>query len=154
MDIKVMRINSAGNSTGGAMFILKDNKWDFLCFTLEDEKREVKKMHETRIPAGIYSLKIREYGGFYERYRQRFAWHKGMIEICNVPEFTDILVHIGNSEADTSGCLLVGLGLELDSNKENRLLNSTGAYEKFYKAVYPALESGKNCQIQLIDFDN
>ena len=36
---------------------------EFLCFTLEDEHRAVKVKHETRIPEGLYKLKLRKHGG-------------------------------------------------------------------------------------------
>ena len=33
-----------------------NQRMEFLCFTLEDEHRETKVMHHTRIPEGIYKL--------------------------------------------------------------------------------------------------
>jgi hypothetical protein len=51
------------------------------------------------IPAGVYTLK-------------RTTYHKYGIptfEVTNVPGRSRILIHAGNSEEDTQGCILVGL---------------------------------------------
>jgi len=55
-------------------------------------------MHETAIPAGTYDITI--------RFSQRFQ--KLMIAVQDVPGFTGILIHSGNTDANTSGCILVG----------------------------------------------
>ena len=53
MKLKVIRISSESDSTSGLLFDITDpdNK-KFLAYTLEDEKRKEKVMHETRVPAG------------------------------------------------------------------------------------------------------
>ena len=56
MKLKVIRFNSQSDSTNGLLFDAT-NGMEFLCYTLEDEKREEKVMAETRIPAGVYSIK-------------------------------------------------------------------------------------------------
>lgn len=85
-----------------------------VCFGLEDAPRAVKVPGRTRIPAGTYGIAVRTAGGFHARYAARFgALHRGMLQLADVPGFTDILVHCGNAAGDTAGCLLVGMTADL-----------------------------------------
>ena len=59
MKFEVQRFSSQSDSTLGILFDVTDGR-KFLCFTLEDEAREVKVKGETRIPAGTYKLKLRK----------------------------------------------------------------------------------------------
>lgn len=109
----------------------------FICFGLEDEHRTKKVFSETRIPSGVYDIRVRTWGGFHQRYSERLTYHQGMLEICDVPDFTDILIHIGNTEKDTAGCLLVGMGC-YSSEGNMSLQASAVAYELLYKKVIAA----------------
>ena len=138
MKLEVLRFSSQKRDTLGILFDVTDGR-KFLCFTLEDEDREEKVMHETRIPAGTYKLRLKTWGGYHDRYSKRFAdMHKGMIEVLEVPNFEHILIHCGNDEDDTSGCLLVG--------------SSTMAYKRIYPPIAEALERGE-CTITYTDYD-
>lgn len=121
------------------------------CYGLEDEKRAVKVMKETRIPSGKYKLGVRTIGGFNQKYSARFPFfHKGMIEILNIPNFEAVLIHIGNTERDTAGCLLIG---ERYSEANGlTLLNSSIAYIAFYKKVINSVIDG-SASIVYIDND-
>ena len=136
MKIKVQRLYDTSKATIGALFI--DDKFE--CFTLEDEKREVKVKGETRIPAGTYKLGIRDVGGFHMRYSSKFGRdHKGMIQVLDVPNFEYILIHIGNTEDDTAGCLLVGETADVSGI----IGRSTPAYKKLYSKIIDAVIGGK-----------
>src|SRR4051812_40685321 len=105
MKILVDRFISDQNTT--ISHIQVDGK--FVCFGLEDEFRPTKVSKETRIPAGEYKIKLRTSGPHHEKYKKKFPdFHRGMLELRDVPNFNDILIHIGNTEKDTDGCLLVG----------------------------------------------
>jgi len=119
-----------------------------MLFSLEDEGREEKVMHETRIPAGIYRIGLKSSGGFSKRYKERFNFHVGMLELQGVPGFTDILIHCGNTDDDTSGCVLVGMQADLDTD---RILKSTKAYEILYKMVIEAMNNGEEVSISIYD---
>ena len=136
MNLTLKRFKETDDATLGSLYI----DGEFECYTLEDEHRDIKVAGETRIPAGEYKLKDRRYGGFYERYKRLGPWHAGMIEIENVPGFTNILIHRGNKDSDTAGCLLVGS----DYNENNMTIQSSAAaYERLYKKVYPEIIGGK-----------
>lgn len=90
----------------------------FVCFVLEDGYREKKVMHQTRIPPGTYAIRQRKYGKFYDQYSK--LWRLAFIsELADVPGFTDILIHPGNTVNDTSGCLLTGHGVAIDPKTGN-----------------------------------
>lgn len=108
----------------------------FSAFVVEDEGREEKVMHETRIPGGRYKLGLRFSPKFSTKYGH------DMIEVKDVPGFTGILIHRGNSEADTSGCLLLGNGAVFNHMGKSHLTDSTGAYNRIYNVVRLGIEAG------------
>ena len=124
----------------------------FICFGLEDEHRTKKVFSETRIPAGVYEIRVRTWGGFHQRYSERLPYHQGMLEICKVPDFADILIHIGNNEKDTAGCLLVGMGC-YSAEGNMSLQASTVAYELVYKKVIDAALDAR-LRISIINNDS
>lgn len=154
MKLEVLRFSSQKDSTLGLLFDITDCDRKFLCYTLEDEHREEKVMHETRIPAGTYKITLRTVGGFHSKYSKRFgATHKGMLWVRDVPNFEYILIHAGNDDDDTSGCLLVG-----DTQTENRVSDgfvgsSINAYKKIYPAIADAIDRGDDVTITYVDFD-
>lgn len=120
---------------------------NYKVFTLEDDYDEEKEWGHTRIPSGTYELKLRTEGKFHEKYSKRFAHiHKGMLQLIDVPNYEYVLIHCGNSEKDTAGCIIVGLGVEGD-----RLVNSTDAYKNVYTDILKILERREQVFIQIID---
>lgn len=113
----------------------------FICFGLEDEYREEKVVGETRIPAGTYKITLRTEGGFNQRYKKRFPdIHKGMLHIRNVPNFEYILIHCGNTDEHTKGCLLVGMQANTEPGNMS-VVSSAVAYKKIYPLVVDAAEN-------------
>lgn len=149
MKITVKRFLSNANETMGVMLI----DGTPVCWTMEDEHRDKKVMAETRIPAGTYKIGLRLEGGHHEKYGKKFPnLHKGMLELQNVPNFKFILIHIGNTDDDSAGCILVGnypnpLGATLTVG------DSTGAYLKIYKIIIDAFNRKENVEITIEDQD-
>jgi hypothetical protein len=138
----VKRIKNNGDTTIGELYI----DGVFECDTLEDEPRKVKVRGETRIPAGTYEIKLRTAGSFHAKYSERFKdIHHGMLHITNVPGFDYILIHCGNTDEDTAGCLLVG------EAQEWILKNSTAAYKKLYLKISGALLKNEKVFITYMD---
>tara|TARA_B110000285_G_scaffold132037_1_gene148192 strand:- start:5338 stop:5814 length:477 start_codon:yes stop_codon:yes gene_type:complete len=155
MKLKVLRFSSQADCTNGLLFEDSDIGMIFIAYTLEDEHRALKVKGETRIPCGTYNLKFRDEGGFHEKYSKRFpSIHKGMLEVCDVPNFKYVLIHCGNDDSHSSGCLLVG-----DSQENNVIIKdgwigkSTNAYKRLYPHIAKQLELGNEVTIEYIDLD-
>jgi hypothetical protein len=155
MKLEVQRFSSESNSTLGILFDVTD-KPKFLCYTLEDEFREIKVNGETRIPAGTYNITLRTKGGFNQRYTEKFGsdFNKGMLWVRDVPGFEYILIHIGNDDDDSEGCLLVGDSQNQNITKKGFIGSSTDAYKRIYPPIADALERGENVTITYIDYDS
>jgi len=155
MKLQLLRINSQADYTSGILFqVCDDGSKEFLCYTLEDEYRANKVKHETRIPAGTYEMALRKVGGFHQRYEKRFKdIHKGMLELVGVPNFQYILIHCGNTDEHTSGCILVGQTQEY-GKKDGWIGRSTQAYFDVYPMIAQALEDGEDVQIEVTDYEN
>nr|BAR34393.1 probable peptidase [uncultured Mediterranean phage uvMED] len=137
MKIQVIRTQLGKDATNGLVFI----DGQFECYSLEDQYQKVKVMHETCIPEGEYEVKLRTVGGFNDRYTKKYpTFHKGMLELQNVPGFQYILIHQGNTDEHTSGCLIVGnTQQDLDVNFNGMVGSSADAYQKLYKKVSAAI---------------
>jgi len=87
----------------------------YICDTLEDTYRDLtkeKKVYaKTAIPLGVYDIKL--------SHSPKFG--RTMPYLLNVPNFTYIMIHWGNTVYDTAGCVLVGkksgYGILKDSKK-------------------------------------
>lgn len=86
----------------------------------EEELREMKIKGETAIPVGIYKV-ILNYSPKYK---------KVMPLITNVPAYSGIRIHSGNSAKDTEGCLLVGKNTVV-----GRLTDSRNTYNALFKRL-------------------
>lgn len=149
MKLRVVRYFSSDDFTLG-MLLDETNGKHFLCYTLEDEHREEKVMHETRIPAGTYNITLRTSGGFHGRYEKKYgSMHKGMLWVRDVPGFEYILIHTGNTDEHTSGCLIVGNS----SDYKGFIGSSVDAYKRIYPAIAEALERGEEVTITYEDYD-
>ena len=140
MKITLKREQHSSKSTIGYM-----NVGNYRVVTLEDGKREHKVWGETCIPAGTYELKLRTKGGMTQRYAKRYANHRGMIWLRHVPDFEFVYIHVGNTPADTLGCILVGL-----SAGEDVIYDSRKAYEAIYETIAYAIES-EGCTLTVKD---
>ena len=158
MNLEVIRFSSGTDSTNGMLFetIQQGNEIDgiwkqkkFLAYTLEDEQRDDKVFGETRIPNGTYELGLRKVGGYHAKYSKRFDdIHIGMLHVLDVPNFEYILIHCGNTDEHTAGCLLVGDSQENNQITTNGFIGkSTQAYKRIYPRIASALERGEKVTI-------
>ncbi len=122
------------------------------CFTLEDPWQSSKAAGNTRIPAGKYEVVLRTEGGKYQKYFTRFGdWQKpGMLWVKDVPGFEWILIHPGNTVADTEGCLLLG---QEPSFRTGSIANSVDTYREVYTWLASNLLTGTKVFIEYQDND-
>ena len=105
MLLHLLRISTNEESTIGALYV----DGAFECYVVEDAWKAQKAAGTTRIPQGIYEIKLRNEGGMTQKYGDRFSdIHQGMLWLQDVPEFQWVYIHTGNTAKHTEGCLIVG----------------------------------------------
>ena len=155
MRLLVQRFSSQKDSTNGLLFEITDDGVRFLCYTLEDERRDEKIMGETRIPDGTYKIKLRKEGGFHQRYTKKYGkMHKGMLHVTEVPNFKWILIHTGNTDEHTAGCLLLGDTSQQNVSKGGFIGASTDAYKRIYPIIAKKILDGEQVRVKYTDYDN
>lgn len=125
MDLDLYRNNCEQDYTLGDIQI----NGVFECFSLEDPIRETKIQDDTAIPAGRYEVILNKSPKF----------GRIMPRLLDVPGFSGILIHKGNTKADTRGCILVGAGVDFENN---RLTNSTEAFDGLMTKLAMAVAKG------------
>lgn len=131
MNITLNRIAKRDSYTIGKLYI----DGQYFCDTLEDKDRGLnqltslsqissKKIYgQTAIPTGTYKIII--------SYSNRFK--KYMPLLLNVPGFSGIRIHTGNTSADTDGCILVGKNKAI-----GKVLESRDTYDKLFAKLTEA----------------
>lgn len=123
-------------------------------YALEDMVRDpgaTKVYGETAIPALRYRLALRRFGDFHTRYAARFEWHKGMIQVMDVPTHSDILIHCGNTIEHTKGCPITGSAFHRGVGGHFEVSGSTTAYEKLYKRIADVLIQGRPAWLNVMN---
>lgn len=148
----IIRYSSNDDDTLGMLFI--GGNGGFQHYIIEDEHREKKVQHETRIPAGKYPLGLRTEGGFHQKYSEMFPdMHEGMVEILNVPNFQYILYHLMNTDDNTSGC--VGGGDTANNNQIGSGFTgySKNAYIRTYPKLLQYIKDTESPVIEIVEID-
>jgi hypothetical protein len=156
MRVTVKRFADNGDTTLGVLYV----DGIFQCFTVEDEERATKVKGETRVPNGVYKIGLRKEGGYHTKYKSRYAdMHKGMLCIYNTAgwkivtdkmSFQYILIHTGNTDEHTMGCLLVN---DAVSGKTFTGSSSRDAYVDLYPIIASAIERGEEVTIEYVDIE-
>ncbi|EAH8381805.1 hypothetical protein EVC84_06625 [Campylobacter jejuni] len=120
----------------------------FECFSLEEDKEGLESGKDLRIPEGNYNLKRHSPSRFENTLRSITKKDDTMINVYNddVPSSRAILIHWGNTDKDTQGCIL--LGLTKDNNNES-VGQSRLACKEFYDLMY-----GKNLEDIKLEITN
>lgn len=132
MELTLNRIFLGGSATIGELLINDKH----LCDTLEDRVRpEGEKVYgKTAIPEGKYEIEL--------THSPRFK--KILPEILNVPNFSGIRIHTGNSSKDTEGCIIVGTW---DGEKEDWVGNSRIAFDELMALLEEATNNKEKVTI-------
>jgi hypothetical protein len=135
---------------------------DKQCVTLEPG---VNRLPHPMIPAGVYMLILVKEGHVYEdmcRMLTSRAQTQSQRDIAksfvdngipspqNVPGRSFIRIHIGNSEKDTEGCLLLGTSI---SEAKSSIVGSTAAYYSLYPTILDYIQNYPDHTIEYIDIN-
>lgn len=140
MKLRLERYGPHPNSTLGTLAI----DGELFCWTLEDEIREIegepvekwKVKGETAIPRGNYTVMI----NFSNRFQRE------MPQLLDVPGFSGIRIHPGNTNKDTEGCILVG-GKPLN---DNFLPSSRQTFSKLFDILLEAELNGESIKMEVV----
>lgn len=134
LELLVKRTDYTDRSTIGEL----DIDGQEFCYTLEDVVRPkgVKIKGQTAIPAGRY------------RVRNTFSPKFGRVlpQIMSVPMFDGIRIHGGNTDADTEGCLLLGM-----HRGHDHIDTCRPALDHVYMMITAAEVAGKEVWITIQD---
>lgn len=132
MELTLNRIFLGSSATIGELLVNDKH----LCDTLEDRVRpEGEKVYgKTAIPEGTYEVKL--------THSPRFK--KILPEILNVPNFSGIRIHTGNSSKDTEGCIIVGTW---DGEKEDWVGSSRIAFDELMALLEKATNNKEKVTI-------
>lgn len=152
MKILVKRTYKKTNYTIGNLYI--NDQW--FCNTMEDVDKgltqsqpssyiyNVKRCGDVAIPAGTYNIDMDTVSPKYSK-REKYKSIGGKLpRLEDVPGFEGILIHIGNTNKDTEGCILVG------KNKlKGRICESTTTFFNLYKTLQDAKNKGEEITITI-----
>lgn len=119
MKVAIDRLTEGEKQTEGLLTVFLDDKKIFNCYSLElpwlDNQHQV-----SCIPKGTYNVE--------KRYSTKYKHH---FHVLDVPNRSYILIHNGNYNWHTKGCILVGKTLT-DINKDG-LRDTTSSVETLNK---------------------
>lgn len=152
MDILLKRRYKGTSYTIGSLFI--DGKYE--CDTIEDTDRAIsnemneseilsKKVYgKTAIPYGKYEITLDTVSPkFKGRSWAKFCNGK-LPRLLNVKGFDGILIHVGNTEKDSLGCIIVG-----ENKIKGQVINSTVTFKNLYLKLYKTKLTGEKLYLTI-----
>lgn len=131
---------------------------EWFCNVLEDKDRNLdnsmtiaeivktKVPSSTAIPRGTYEITLDVYSPkFGETYFYKKLCNGKLPRLLNVKGFEGVLIHSGNTDKDTNGCLLVGYNTE-----KGKVLNSQDTFRKLYNKLLEAKNKGEKITIKIL----
>lgn len=142
MKLRLERLWPKKDYTVGRLYV--DDR--LFCNTLEDrivdknkngvfDGDEKKVYSESAIPYGTYKI----------IYNWSPKFGRNLPRLLNVPHFEGILIHPGNTAADSAGCILVGKNTEV-----GRLTNSRYISDELNKLIDEAQRKGESITIEIV----
>lgn len=152
MKLLLRRIAKKNTYTVGKLYVNDE----YFCDTIEDKDRglsqkdDITKIKRTKvknmtaIPTGTYDITMNVVSPrFSQRAFYRQTCNGGRVpRLLNVPGFDGILIHVGNTAADSSGCILVGKNTQI-----GKVLNSTNTFKRLYSILDKANRAGDSIKI-------
>lgn len=153
MKLLLQRIYTCSEYTIGNLYI--NDK--YFCDTLEDTDRgldsamplakiqQLKIKDKTAIPTGTYNILMNVVSPKYSKKQYYVDVCKGMVpRLASVPAYEGVLIHVGNTAADTSGCILVGF-----NKVKGNVIYSKAAFNKLYNILKVMSNRGEQITITI-----
>ena len=111
----------------------------------EDMIRTLKKPSITAIPRGTYEITLDVVSPKYSKIQFYKDVCNGKVpRLKNVKGFDGILIHAGNTDKDSSGCLLVG-----QNKVKGQVVNSKETFKQLYKLLQDGKSRGEKIIIKI-----
>mgnify|MGYP001593624357 CR=1 FL=1 len=134
MELLLRRVQITPDVTIGELLVNGEHE----CWVCEDPVRDHKIAGVTAIPEGTYNVVI--------TFSNRFQRDMPLLE--DVPEFSGIRIHTGNTPENTEGGLLVG-----QDRREASVGHSVAAYNQLYPKLVEARAQGEAITITITNED-
>ena len=154
MILTLKRIYTCSTYTIGHLYV----DGSYICDTIEDTDRmldksmpmeqilQIKVKNETAIPTGRYKILMNVISPKYSKSDYYMCICNGKVpRLEDVPGFSGILIHKGNTSKDTSGCLVVGF-----NKTKGKVLDSKRAFENLYHKLKAAYNIGQSIYIDIL----
>lgn len=141
LKLRLERYYLGPNDTLSNLYIEYPDRKELVCQVVEDKVRNAlgtpddmfdKVYGKTAIPYGTYQVIM--------SYSNRFK--KQLPELLDVPNFSGVRIHSGNTHEDTEGCLIVGNNPK-PSDTKSWVYNSKVTLSKVIEIIQTGLEKGK-----------
>lgn len=110
----------------------------------EQEIRAIKIPSQTAIPTGTYRVTLNVQSPKFKA-KAAYAFCQGYLpRLLNVKGFDGILMHIGNTQNSSAGCILVG-----QNKVVGQVINSTETFKKLYAILDTANKKGEKIRITI-----
>ena len=109
-----------------------------------EDIQKAKVYGKTAIPTGTYKVTLDIVSPKFSKYKQYKFCNGKLPRLLDIPGFDGILIHIGNTEEDTDGCLLVG-----KNNVVGKVTESTVTFKALYDKMQEAVENGEQITITI-----
>ena len=153
LNLKLDRFYKGPKYTIGRIYI----DGEYFCDTIEDvdrgltfnmslnEIRKKKIYGETAIPRGKYRITLKERSSKFGA-KSAYSFCNGYLpRLLNVPGFSGILIHGGNTQQDSLGCILPGF-----NKVKGKVVDSLDTLKKLYNNIKKADENNKAIYIEIV----
>lgn len=154
MKLKLDRKYKKGKYTIGLLYI----NGKFFCNTIEDKDRglrsamsiqeiqNIKVYGETAIPTGTYRIDMSIVSNKFKNKSWAKFCNGKLPRLLGVKGFDGVLIHVGNTEQDSLGCILVGI-----NNQVGRVNNSTVTFQDLMiNYLIPAWNRGEIIELEIV----
>lgn len=138
--------------TIGSLFINNE----YFCDTIEDIDRyldssmsledikNIKVYGETAIPYGTYKIDMNTISSKFKDRTWAKPYGGKLPRLLNVKGFDGVLIHVGNNEQDTLGCLIVG-----ENKLKGKVINSTITFNNLMDRLLESHIAGEEIHITI-----